>query len=99
MEKPRLRDLAGVGPAKFVDTDTGKEIPQPAEGFLIVAGSWPNRLIGAIQVRCSFCNGFAALEQKGWELHEADKERRPVTELAIEMVDQVNREAAERRRA
>jgi len=60
-----------------VDED-GDVVAMPTGGFPIVAGAWPNRHLGAIQVRCEICNRFAGLSPKGLAIHREQPEQRPI---------------------
>lgn len=77
--KELVEKLWGNGNAgNFVNTETAKVVPMPQYGFPIFAGPWPNPNVGCRQVRCSSCAGLAGLSSKGWELHQADPENRPI---------------------
>jgi hypothetical protein len=54
----------------FVEKD-----PSDEELFLIMAGPWPNRNIGARLTRCHYCNMFVGISPKGWELHRRNPRR------------------------
>ena len=55
-------------------------LPEPSDedAFPICAGDWPNPHIGARQVRCTCCKGFAGVSPRGWELHLVNPHSRPI---------------------
>jgi hypothetical protein len=77
MSQPSIEEI-WAKQGLFIDTDTGEAIEQPEGGFPIAAGAWPTKLIGSMQVRCSICNGFAGISQKGYALHKESPAMRPV---------------------
>jgi hypothetical protein len=58
----------------------GEPIATPGEhaAFTIAAGYWPSPNIGARQVRCACCHGFASLSPEGWRLHRVNPDYRPI---------------------
>jgi TPP-dependent indolepyruvate ferredoxin oxidoreductase alpha subunit len=75
--KPTMDDLLRFK-AVFVNCETGAVVEQPEGVFPIVAGMWPSRMVGAVQVRCTVCSGFASLSPDGVRLHKESPEDRPI---------------------
>jgi hypothetical protein len=75
--KPTMNELWSKK-GNFVNTVTGAVVAQPEEWFPICAGPWPNRNIGARQVRCTLCNCFAGLSPMGFAKHAEEPEQRPI---------------------
>lgn len=70
-------DAIWANKGNFVNVGTG-EIAQPETSYLILAGYWPSRHVGAKQVCCSLCRGFAGLSPEGCRLHEERPKERPI---------------------
>jgi hypothetical protein len=77
MPKPTMDEL-WEKKGNFVDTENGAVIPQPEDGFPIIAGNWPSRFVGARQARCSICSGFCAMSSNGIKLHNECPDLRPI---------------------
>lgn len=93
MPKPTIQEIWRMK-GMFVNTDNGTAIPQPEEGFPIVAGDWPCRFVDAVRVPCSVCERPCGISPNGFRIHQEKPEQRPIwCPLCFELLLVIDRTA------